>query len=330
MVMRSRRCLSALLVILVTTSCGGELAVQGVEPPTPTPAPTRLPYDPDDLRIVERRDLLDAITGRGTVEPKLTEELFFRRDGRISSIEVASGDQVEQGQVLARLEQADLVYQIGLAEIDVELAELRDREAGDRDASSVELAIAAKEVERARLALERLETERAALEVTAPYAGRISELGAKVGAEVAAFQPVMTIVGTEELIIYAEFTGPKSGRLDIGQEVMLEDFFNKELAFTGTISGRAQGSSSKFVVEPETNAPELKLGDSLKATVVLGRVPNVLVLPVEVVKSIGERRYVLLVSNGELRRVFVETGIETDGVVELTSGIEEGQAISAR
>ena len=55
-----------------------------------------------------------------------------------------------------------------------------------------------------------------------------------------------------------------------------------------------------------------------------------LVIPTAAVKSIGDRRYVLLVDNGELRRVFVETGIESEGLVEIRSGLEEGQKVSAR
>jgi multidrug efflux pump subunit AcrA (membrane-fusion protein) len=63
---------------------------------------------------------------------------------------------------------------------------------------------------------------------------------------------------------------------------------------------------------------------------VFGRAENVLTLPAEAVKSIGDRRYVLIAENGQLRRAFVETGIETDGVVEIRSGVEEGMEISAR
>src|SRR5688500_15645782 len=93
------------LALVGLGGCGPELTARPSEPPTPSPAPTRPPYDPDNLITVERKDLLDALTGRATVSPKLTDELFFRRDGRIGVVEVATGDQVEEGQVLARLEQ---------------------------------------------------------------------------------------------------------------------------------------------------------------------------------------------------------------------------------
>lgn len=322
--------LSLILMAVLLVSCGPELAVRPTEGPTPTPAPTRLPYDPNNLITVERRDLLDSVTGRATIVPKLTDELFFERDGRVGTIEVGAGDQVEEGQVLARLEQSDLQYQIDLAQIDVDLATLRNEEAQESDLSAVEQAIAEKEVERAQLALERLKTEQASLEIRAPYPGRIDRMDLKVGAEISAFQAVGTIVGTEELIIQAEFSGPKAGRVATGQEVQLEDFFDASKKFTGKVVGQAAATSTSLIIEPDAGAPALNLGDSWKVTAVLGRAPGVLTLQTPAVKSIGDRRYVLTVTDGELQRVFVETGIETDGVTEITSGLTEGQEVSAR
>ncbi len=324
------RPLLLVLILVLVASCGPELAVRPAEPPTPTAAPTRTPYDPADLKTVERRDLLDTVTGRASIVPKLTDELFFLRDGRIGSIDAAAGDEVKQGQVLARLEQTDLLYQIDLARIDVELAELQERQAREKRLPAVDLAIAAKEVERTQLALERLETERKSLEITAPYAGRVSEIELKPGQEIKAYDPVATIVGTEELIVVAEFSAPDAARIKVGQEVALADYFDAKIAFNGVIVGQTSATGTSVVVEPQAGAPDLKLGDTFKVTVVLGRAPGVLAIPADSVKSIGDRRYVLLVDQGELRRVYVETGVESEGLVEIRSGLEEGQQVSAR
>ncbi len=317
-----------LLVAVLVSGCGAELAAKPAEPPTPSPVPTRPPYDPSELKTVERRDILDSITGRATVAPKLTDDLFFRRDGRIATVEVSAGAEVQKGQVLARLEQTDLEYQIGLAKIDVDLATLKERDARDKKVAAVDLAIATKELERAKLALERLQTEQQSLIVAAPYAGRISDLKAKAGAQVEAYTPVATIVGTEELVIIAEFSGPKAGRVAVGQQVDLRDFFDTKISFKGTIAGKGEGPGTTLVVEPAAGAPKVKLGDTLKVTAVLGRAEKALAIPSGAVKTIGERHYVLLVDKGALRRVFIETGIESDGVVEVKSGLQEGQHIS--
>jgi RND family efflux transporter MFP subunit len=319
-----------IMIMLLVSGCGTELVAQPAEGPTPSPAPTRPPYDPDDLRTVTRQDLLDAVTGRATVEPKLSEELFFRRDGRVGTIEVANGDEVAKGDIVARLEQVDLEYQIGLARIDVDLAELKEQQAREAGLSELETEIVAKEAERARLALERLITEQETLLVRAPYAGRISELTLKPGSEVTAYQPIATIVGTEELSLVAEFTGPKSGLISTGQPIELADFFQATSTFTATVAGRVTPSGNLLVLEPAPGAPPLKLGDSFKATAVLGRAAGVLTIPSAALKTIGDRRYVLLVEDGDLRRVFVESGIESEGIVEIRSGLEEGQQISER
>ena len=309
--------------------CSSELVARPAEPPTPSPAPTQPPYKADDLRTVERQDLLDAITGRATVVPKVTEQLFFRRDGRVGAIEVTSGDDVAKGDVLARLEQTDLEYQIGLARIDVDLAELKEREARQAHLSEFELEIAAKEVEKATLALERLVTEQETLLIRAPYAGRISDLTLKLGSEVAAYTPIATIVGTDELTLIAEFNDPKFAQVTIGYQIEITDFFQATTGFTATVAARVTPSGNQLIWQPPAAMP-LKLGDSFKATAILGRAASVLTIPSAALKTIGDRRYVLLVDDGDLRRVFVEPGIESDGIVEIRSGLEEGQQVSER
>ncbi len=328
--MRFHRPIVFLLSLFLIVACGSELSVAPPPQPTPTAAPTRVPYELSDLVKVERAELLDAVNGNATVVPKRTDDLFFTRDGRVAEILVAVGDQVESGQVLARLEQSDLAYQIQLAQIDLELAELRAEEALEAEVEEIDQAIADKEVERARIALERLETERKSLEVSAPYAGRIGNINMKPAAEVTAFLPVINIVGTDELQLVAEFTGSKAARLAVGQAVDVSAYFQDNVAFGGTLTGRPDASATRFVVEPEEGAPKLEPDSTFKVVAVFGRAEDVLTLPAEAVKSIGDRRYVLIAENGELRRAFVETGIETDGVVEIRSGIEEGQEISAR
>lgn len=328
--MRFPRTIAFLLALFLIVACGGELAVTPAAAPTPTAAPTRVPYELGDLVTVERGELLDAVTGNASVVPKRTDDLFFTRDGRVAEILVDVGDQVETGQVLARLEQSDLGYQIKLAQVDLELAELRADEARKEKAETLEQAIVDKEVERARIALERLETERKSLEVSAPYAGRIGALNMKPAAEITAFLPVVNIVGTDELMLLAEFTGSKASRLAVGQAVDVQAYFEESLQFGGTLTGRPDASATRFVIEPQGDAPKLEPDATFKVIAIFGRAENVLTLPVEAVKTIGERRYVLIAENGQLRRTFVETGIETDGVIEIRSGVEEGQKISAR
>jgi RND family efflux transporter MFP subunit len=324
------RAAGSLIVVLLLAGCGTELVAQPAEPPTPSPAPTRPPYAPEDLQIVKRQDVIDSITGRATVQPKVMDKLFFKRDGRVATIDIANGDEVAKGDIIARLEQVDLEYQIGLARIDVDLAELKEREAHAAKLSELELAVAAKETERAKLELERLVTEQESLLVRAPYAGRISELTLKPGSEIAAYQPMATIVGTEELTLVVEFNGPKSALVAIGQQLELADFFKTTSSFTATVTGRVTPSGNQLVLEPGPGAPALKLGDSFKATAILGRAASVLTIPSAALKTIGDRRYVLLVDNGNLRRVFVEPGIEAEGIVEIKSGLDEGQQISER
>ena len=60
---------------------------------------------------VEKRDLTARVYGNGTVEAKVVVGVSSKITGRIVEMHADQGDQVKQGQLLARLESDDLVHQ---------------------------------------------------------------------------------------------------------------------------------------------------------------------------------------------------------------------------
>ena len=58
----------------------------------------------------------------GTVQPEKTVNLSFKIGGRISSVKVKKGDSVKKGQVLAALDDTDLIYAENLAKSQLEMA----------------------------------------------------------------------------------------------------------------------------------------------------------------------------------------------------------------
>ena len=122
---------------------------------------------PPKVRVVtmEQRDLTAQTYGNGTVEAKVVVGISSRITGRIVALYADQGDRVTKGQLLARLENDDLLQQerqseAGLnrsaASLNVELANLRK--------ARVSLALAEKNAQRYRLLAEndlvsRLEAE---------------------------------------------------------------------------------------------------------------------------------------------------------------------------
>ncbi len=91
---------------------------------------------PPTVTVVEiaRRDIVPAIQGVGTVEAKVVVQVGAKITGRLTEVRVDQGDAVEAGQVLARLDDAQLRADVARGEAALRAAEaqLRDLAAGAR------------------------------------------------------------------------------------------------------------------------------------------------------------------------------------------------------
>jgi HlyD family secretion protein len=75
--------------------------------------------------VVERGSLLVAVSASGRIEPQDSVNLGFRIPGRVAEVNVAVGDQVEAGDLLARLDTAQLELQVKQAQAALTSAEAR-------------------------------------------------------------------------------------------------------------------------------------------------------------------------------------------------------------
>jgi len=142
--MCSHACLCAILVSLLLTTCGGETQM------TPTPFPT--PVVPENPTFtVQRGTVVKTLEFRGRVSPVTEQELFFEAAGYVRTVHVAQGDLVKAGDLLAELEIGDLKNQLAQAELALETAELRLRQAERENADALAEAQVALETAQLRL-----------------------------------------------------------------------------------------------------------------------------------------------------------------------------------
>ena len=156
--MRKRRTLVISLIVLLLAAGGGYLAYTRLfapdsvaeEPPEPTL----------ETATVTRGDIVITADGSGEFVPAAEVELAFRTRGVLDEVLVEVGDQVQEDDVLARLETDELERAVANADVKVQLvqldlaevregptdAELADASAALRDAQ-VELQLAQKAYE---------------------------------------------------------------------------------------------------------------------------------------------------------------------------------------
>ncbi|NOZ50203.1 MAG: HlyD family efflux transporter periplasmic adaptor subunit [Chloroflexi bacterium] len=111
-----RKLLLVLFVLVVISTLswfGYQATAQEKEPPPPD-------YE---IYTVSTGDIAAQVTAIGSIEPLAEVSLSFRGAGRVAELDVAVGDAVHQGQVLARLDTAALQLAREQAEIGLRLAE---------------------------------------------------------------------------------------------------------------------------------------------------------------------------------------------------------------
>ena len=132
--MRKRKTWLISLVVLVLIAGVGYVAYArffpsasvAEEPPEPTL----------ETATVTRGDIVITADGSGELVPATELELTFRTSGVLADVLVAVGDQVQEGDVLARLETDKLERAVAEADVELELArlELADVQEGPSDA----------------------------------------------------------------------------------------------------------------------------------------------------------------------------------------------------
>jgi HlyD family secretion protein len=135
-----RAILLALLSTLVVVMSGcSTITSSGQSEPTPTPIPPP-PVPEKPTYTVRRGEVVDSLSFTGRVAPTIERELFFRQDGRVKVVYVERNDMVEEGQLLAELENDDLLRQLQQAQIELETAELNLRNAQESEEYAIKKA----------------------------------------------------------------------------------------------------------------------------------------------------------------------------------------------
>lgn len=114
--------LVVLAAAMVATAGCTSVTSSSKEEPTPTPLPPP-PVSAQTTYTVRRGEVVDRLSFTARVSPVIEEELYFRAAGRVDRVLVQRGDLVEEGQLLAELQNEDLRRQLAQAQIELETAQ---------------------------------------------------------------------------------------------------------------------------------------------------------------------------------------------------------------
>ncbi|MFW5789783.1 MAG: efflux RND transporter periplasmic adaptor subunit [Bacillota bacterium] len=233
---------------------------------------------------------------------------------------------VEEEQMVS---QANTQYETAMAALDGAEAMLAETERGPTDE---DLKAARAQVEQARVGLEMARSVYEDVEITAPADGFVAQVEMSAGEMAAPGNPLFYIVNLDEVKATANVSSQYVGLLETGDSAGVSVNGLPDEEFTGRISSVApmSGEEGGFPVEVSVANPDYNIKAGMRGSIefVIDEVSDAVVIPGDGIFDVEEdQAAVFVIEDGTARRQTVKTGMEDDNLVEITSGLAEGDQV---
>lgn len=287
-----------------------------------------------------------SIVAIGSVQPVMGVMLTAEIPGTVREIRFESGQEVQEGALLLRMDTSTERAELTAAQADATLAEAelgRTRNLLERDArSQADLDVAIAKAARARAAVRNVASVISKKTIRAPFSGRLGIRKVDVGEFL---QPGTQIVALDASNpAYADFRVPQQAlaEIQVGQEVTITGDTFGDRAWIGkvdSIDARVDPSTRNVLIRALVDNPDrgLRPGMFVDVKVTLPDLRDVLLIPETAVLYAPYGDSVFLVRGGEtdaegqgdltVEQVFVRVGERRGDLRAVVSGLEAGQTI---
>jgi len=346
----------AIALIVIAAAGGGWTVMHGKQDaaaaaPAAAKAEKKEVYElsTGDIAAVDARSLALSLPLSGSLTPLSSATIKSKVSGVVEETTVQEGMAVSAGQVLARIDQADLrarlqQQQAALDEAQARLALATKNEANsqallkqkyisqnayDSTQNSVDLARAAVKSATAMVELARIALNDGV--IRAPISGVVSKRHVQAGEKLAPDMAVYSIVNLAEMILEAQVPASEIPRVKVGQEVSFRVEGYAQRDFHGKVArinpATEAGSRSMLVYVAVDNADNaLRAGMFAKGSIVTERSGVAPIVPLAAVRANKDQPYVYKVEQGKLVAQPVRLGLrnEDEGYAEVVDGLSAG------
>jgi len=293
----------------------------------------------DVLRVttvqVMPRPFAETISSTGTLRAEEGVDLQAETSGKIVSIDFEEGKAVKRGDLLLKLNDADLRASLERYRYGQKLAEARERRYAALLAEHVvtqqdyDTALGDVNVQKANVDLYSAQIEKT--EVRAPFDGVVGLRYVSNGAYVSASTQIATLQRLDKLKV--DFAVPEkySGRVKVGREI------------TFTVAGGLRRFAGRiYAIDPRIDAGTRTIllravcdnadrgllpGAFANVTLPLDQIADALLVPAEAVIPGLDEKNVFVAKDGVAQRRAVETGARTAEQVHILSGLQPGDIV---
>jgi multidrug efflux pump subunit AcrA (membrane-fusion protein) len=341
--------------ILLLTGCG-EAGSNEIDSATPYPTPVQTTYTVKTGDIKIETELL------GRVQALALQTAYFQMSGHVSAVYTQANDTVVEGQLLGELVELQQLKaeaiaagnQIRRAAIQLESARLTLEKLRAEGKPSYDIKIQELQVELALMDYNEVliglgidpdadfqgdvESQISKARVYAPTSGVIiSAVGP--GRAVSPTTPAFVIGDGSQLEIVADLDASRwqeqVSLMFEGMPVLVSPTDAPGTVWTGTIrqlpspygTGSEDDRSVHVVLDPQPPVEEYAPGGTVSVRIELVNKPGVLWLPPEAVRQVSGRTFVIENTESGPKRIDILVGLATRDMVEIVSGLVEGQVV---
>lgn len=314
---------------------------------------------PDSYKTAKvlKRDLGATVQATGTVKAMVGAEVKVgaRTPGKVIDLPIMVGDRVDEGQVLAKIEQDDLTAKVRLQEAILEEARAekarlakdfeRDTQLSQTNSIPVQkfdqtealLAIARARVLKAQAELEVVKTQLSYATIIAPIKGTVAAVNTIQGETVATGLNAPTfvkIIDLDRLEVLAYVDENDIGRVRVGQDAIFTVSAHPATEFKGKVtaiypSGTIQDNVVYYITSVSVDNREGKLMPDMTANVLifLDQRKGVLTVPNKALQREGNRKFVMALNKDVPEKRYVEIGWKDQAHTEILEGLREGDLV---
>lgn len=292
-----------------------------------------------EIFVVERERLRTEIVHPGSLRARRILRLYSQEAGKIIELPFFEGDSVEQGALLARLDERRLQ-----AELEKALAQRQQEEANVRRLSNLaqKKLISEDEIARARTALSISRAEEKLLRVrlqdmrsSAPFSGLISARLVEPGDVIGSQTHLLTLLDPASLVVEAEVSARELASLQIGTAAQVRIDALGERQWAGKIlrlHPRIDPANRKGIIEIQLDQlpAGARSGQFCRVTL-LSEAREQLTIPATALRRDRQGEYVFtLDADNQAQRLSVRSGLQLADKVEILQGLQEGQRIISK
>ena len=291
---------------------------------------------PVEVAYPMREDIYATYHASTTIASDIDAPVLARVQGEVVQLLVEEGDQVLQGQVLARLDGERLRLDMLAAKANLN----KGRKEFDRYSDLAKRGLVSESM------FDGLKYDVAALQATyelkklnydyseirAPISGLVSSRDIKLGQNVSANGVAFRITDTAELLAYLQIPQAELAKFSAGHSARLRVDSMPGTDFPATIvriSPTIDASNGTFRATAFVDNKDgyLVPGMFARFTVSYEKHEDALTVPTNAIVEEDNEMTVYVVADGEVTRRIVTTGISANGQVEILSGLAEEEGI---